>query len=222
MRGCTLKTLFIDSSRKSLSIALAEDDKLLLVSNVNSYSKHSNFLMNEIQNILTKTQNTIYDIDNIVVLNGPGSFTGVRVGVTIAKTIAWCLSKKLYVMNNLEALRIVSNDEVVISVIADKKDSSYVGIYDSSSVKEDYYSMDDGALTISDKNITLVAMEESEFFNNLKDKLSKNNNVKVNIIDDYDYIKLISYALLKKNINPHFAEPIYLKKIDAEKKKNDN
>ena len=54
MRGCTLKTLFIDSSRKSLSVALANEDKLVFVSNVNSYSKHSNFLMNEISKILNK------------------------------------------------------------------------------------------------------------------------------------------------------------------------
>ena len=91
-----MKTLFIDSSRKSLSIALANENKLLFVSNVNSYSKHSNYLMSEIQNIISNSNLTINDIDNIVVLNGPGSFTGIRVGVTIAKTLAWALNKKLY------------------------------------------------------------------------------------------------------------------------------
>ena len=104
MRGCTLKTLFIDSSRKSLSVALAKEDKLVFVSNVNSYSKHSNFLMNEISKILNKFNLKPEDIDNYVILNGPGSFTGVRVGVTVSKTLAWTLSKKIYTINNLEAL----------------------------------------------------------------------------------------------------------------------
>ena len=88
MWGCTLKTLFVDSSRKSLSVALALNDELLLVSNVDSYSKHSNYLMNEIKRILEKFNLKPNDIDNYVVLNGPGSFTGVRVGVTVCKTLA--------------------------------------------------------------------------------------------------------------------------------------
>lgn len=89
-----MKNLFIDSSRKSLSVALSSSDKIIEISNVNSYSKHSNFLMNEIKRILDKFNLVPNDIDNFIVLNGPGSFTGVRVGVTIAKTIAWTLQKK--------------------------------------------------------------------------------------------------------------------------------
>ena len=123
-----MRTLFIDSSRKSLSIAIATEDKLLFVSNVESHSKHSNFLMNEIKNILEKSNLTIYDIDNFVVLNGPGSFTGIRVGVSIAKTLSWVLSKKLYVLNNLESLKVGVDNELVISVIPDKDTYSYVGL----------------------------------------------------------------------------------------------
>lgn len=215
-----MKTLFIDSSRKSLSVALAEEDKLLFVSNVNSYSKHSNFLMNEIKSILSKSNLKIYDIDSIVVLNGPGSFTGIRVGVTIAKTICWTLSKKLYQLNNLEALKVGINNDVVISVIPDKSSNSYVGIYNLNDSVEDYLWVDDELFNIENKNITIVSMEENDFVNSLKEKLSFNNNVNVNIIKDYDYLKVINYAFLKGNINPHLAEPIYLKKIDAEKKQN--
>ena len=97
-----MKTLFVDSSRKSLSVALALNDELLLVSNVDSYSKHSNYLMNEIKRILEKFNLKPNDIDNYVVLNGPGSFTGVRVGVTVCKTLAWTLSKKIYKLNNIK------------------------------------------------------------------------------------------------------------------------
>ena len=64
-----MKTLFIDSSRKSLSIAVSNGDKLLFTSNVNSYSKHSNFLMNEIKSILNKSDFTVYDLDSVVILN---------------------------------------------------------------------------------------------------------------------------------------------------------
>lgn len=212
-----MKTLFIDSSRKSLSIALAKDDELLFVSNVESYSKHSNYLMNEINNILNRFSYTPNDIDNFIVLNGPGSFTGVRVGVTVCKTLAWALSKKLYQLNNLEALKVGIKSEVVISIIPDKKDYSYVGLYSDNEILN-YTNIDDDIFNIKNKNITLVSMEANDFINNLKEKLSLNNNVIVKIINDYDYLKVINYASSKPNINPHLAEPIYLKKIDAEKK----
>ena len=65
-------------------------------------------------------------------------------------------------------------------------------------------------------------MESSTYLNNLIEKLSKFNDVKPKIIDDYDYINVINYALSKESINPHLVKPLYLKKIDAEKKKNDN
>lgn len=212
-----MKTLFIDSSRKSLSVALASCNKLLFVSNVDSHSKHSNFLMNEIKSILEKSNSSIYDIDNIVVLNGPGSFTGIRVGVTIAKTLSWVLSKKLYQLNNLEAIKVGINDDIVISIIPDKETSSYVGMYGKKETL-DYLGIDSDEFNIKNENITLVSMEENKYLVNLKEKLELNNNVKVKYISDYDYIKVIEYATKKDDINPHLAEPIYLKKIDAEKK----
>lgn len=213
-----MKTLFIDSSRKSLSVALASDNKLLFVSNVNSYSKHSNFLMSEIQNVLSKSNLNIYNIDNIVVLNGPGSFTGIRVGVTIAKTLSWVLSKKLYLLNNLKGVKAGITNDIVISIIPDKDLTSYVGIYSNSKEIEDYLSVDNDVFNIKNKKITLVSLEENKFLDNIKEKLILDNEVEVKYINSYDYLKVIDYAVSEGSINPHLADAIYLKKIDAEKK----
>ena len=212
-----MKTLFVDTSRKSLSIALADDDKLLFVSNVESHSKHSNYLLNEIKNILTMNNININEIDNYVVLNGPGSFTGVRVGITVCKTLAWTLSKKLYVINNLEALHLHAKNDIVIAIIPDKKETAYVGIYDDKKM-EDYLNIYDSRLDIYNKNITIINMEENDFSKSLLEKLeSQNNNVKLLKIEDYDYQLLINNVLKLENINPHLAKPLYMKKIDAEK-----
>lgn len=213
-----MRTLFIDSSRKSLSVALANDDKLIFISNIDSHSKHSNYLLSEIKNILTKSNISINDIDNYVVLIGPGSFTGIRVGVTVAKTLAWTLSKKIYTLNNLEALKLHANNDIVISVIPDKKDNSYVGIY-SDSIVEDYINITSEKFNISNRSISIVTMGENEFAKTLYEKLNVNNNIDLKVINDYDYIKLIKYALSKNAVNVHGVKPIYLKKIDAEKKK---
>lgn len=212
-----MKTLFIDSSRKSLSIALFSHGELLFVSNVNSYSKHSNYLMNEINNILSKCNLKISDIDNFLVLNGPGSFTGVRVGLTISKTLAWALNKKLYVESNLKALTYGIKNDIVISVIYDKKSDSYVGIYSENDSFESYINIEDEKFNIKNKNITVVSLEDNEYLIKLIAKLKENNTVEKIILSDYDYDHLISEVLKKDDVNVHLAKPLYLKKIDAEK-----
>ena len=209
--------LFIDTSRRSLSVALTDGNNIIVKKNIESYSKHSNYLMNTLNDMFKENNLKPSDIDNIIVLNGPGSFTGVRVGVTVAKTIAWTLSKKLYLLTTLQALKLHASNDVVISVFFDKNTSSYVGIYD----EEDtigYMNIDDEKLNIVNKNITIVSYDENEYVLNLENKLKASNNVSLKIIDDYDYVKLVNYALTKENVNVHLATPIYLKKIDAEKK----
>lgn len=214
-----MKSLFIDSSRKKLSVILYNNDTVEFSSDVESYSKHSNYLMNEIKRGLDLTNTQISDIDNFIVLNGPGSFTGIRIGVTVAKTLSWVLNKKLFVLSNLEALTPGINDDIIISVIYDKDDNSYVGIYHGGTKTEGYLSIDDDLLNIKDKNITLVSLDKNNYLLKLYDLLNKENNkVSLNILEDYDYNKVINLALSKNNINPHLAKPIYLKKIDAEKK----
>lgn len=215
-----MKTLFIDSSKKRLSVALANSNELLFVSNVDSYSRHSNFLMKEIINVLNKTNFTIYDVDNIVVLNGPGSFTGVRVGVTIAKTLAWVLSKKIYSLTTLEALALQDSDNSnIICSIFDKPKAGYLGIYLDDYKDENYYTIEEASKLVTNKEVTIVCLEEDDFTMNLYKELQNKNIVTLKVIDNYDYLKVINKALLTPSLNPHSVKPIYLKKIDVEKKK---
>lgn len=210
-------SLYIDSSKKSLSVALASGNKLLFKSNILSYSRHSNYLMNEIEKAIKTTNINIEDIDNYIVVNGPGSFTGLRVGVTVVKTLAYALKKKLYEVSSLEVLKVQSDsNDLVISIIYDKKDASYVGIFDGERIIQDYISIND-INDFKNKSIMLVSDCENVFLKEVYDKLKNDNKVSLKIIDEENYLKNISYALTKKDINPHIAKPIYLKKIDVEK-----
>lgn len=217
-----MKSLFIDCSKKNLSLALISNENVIYKSTINSYSKHSNHLMNEIVKLFDITNNKVSNIDNIIVINGPGSFTGVRIGVTVAKTLSWSLNKKLYQVNALDALKAGIDNDIVICVIPDKPTDSYVGLYkDNISVLE-YLPLSSNLFEVSNKNITIISMEVNDYVNALKEKLIVNNSVNVNIIKDYNYLSVTNYALSVGDINPHLAEPIYLKKIDVEKRINDN
>lgn len=210
-------TLFIDSSSKVLSIAITSEDKLVFKSSVTSYSNHSNYLMNEIDRVLKTIKMSISDISNIVVLNGPGSFTGTRVGVTVAKTLAWSLRKEIYVLSNLKAIRTNVENEVVISVVYDKDDYSYVGIYDNGKETEDYLGVDNGLLRFKNKKITICALDNNNYVKKLIDLLSLDNIVCFNMVKELDYVAIIKRAFLTGSVNPHLVNPVYLKRIDAEK-----
>ncbi len=217
-----MKTLFIDSSRKSLSIAVVNSDELLFVSNVESYSRHSNFLLKEIINVLNRTGTTIYDIDNILVLNGPGSFTGIRVGVTVSKTLAWVLSKKIYVMSTLEAMMYSSlKNKINISVIPDRNNCFYVGIYgDNCDTYEGYTSDEEIVKRFNNDNISISCFDYNSEVERLCHELEKDNTINVNVLESYDYVRVVKEALKNKSVNPHLVSALYLKKIDAEKNKD--
>lgn len=210
-------TLFIDSTRTNLFVSIIKNNDILIKKNVQSYSKHSNYLMNTINDIFKELKMDINVIENIVVLNGPGSFTGIRVGVTVAKTIAWTLSKKIYTLSTLEALKIHSNNDQIISVIEDRNNYAYIGLFNENEKIMDYMSLEDERLNMTDKNISLVSYNNSEILTKIYNKLSNNNNVNVVIVEDYDYIKLVNYATKKEPENVHSIGALYLKKIDAEK-----
>lgn len=211
-------TLFIDSSRKDLSVVLAKSDEIIYTSNINSFYRHSNFLMKEIVCALNKNSLKISDIDNIVVLNGPGSFTGVRVGVTVSKTLAWALNKKIYTLSTLKALSLQANEKTVISVISDKRNSGYVGVYCNDNNFEKYLDLSSIKDIVIDKKVTIVCFNNDDFVKSVYDLLLKTNNVSLKIIDEYDYLKVINYALNNTPLNPHLVKPVYIKQIDAEKK----
>ena len=82
-------SLYIDTHSNEVVIALYESEKLLKKIEVKDLKETSAVCLPTIIQILEDTKKTKNDISDIVVVNGPGSFTGVRLGVTIAKTIAY-------------------------------------------------------------------------------------------------------------------------------------
>ena len=81
-------TLYIDTHSNTICIVLFKDEKIFIKNEVKTNQNHSITTMPIIIKTLEEASITIQDINQILVVNGPGSFTGVRLGVTIAKTLA--------------------------------------------------------------------------------------------------------------------------------------
>lgn len=83
-----MKVLAIDTSNHPMSVALVEDDQLLATTTLNMVRNHSIYLMPTIDHLFNLVKWTPADLDRVVVAQGPGSYTGIRIAVTTAKVLA--------------------------------------------------------------------------------------------------------------------------------------
>lgn len=86
-----MKVLAIDTSNHPMSVALVEDEALMATTTLNMVRNHSIFLMPTIDNLMKRVGWQPTDLDRVVVAKGPGSYTGVRIAVTTAKTLSLTL-----------------------------------------------------------------------------------------------------------------------------------
>ncbi len=99
-----MKILALETSAVTASVAVAEDEKLLAQSFQNSGLTHSATLMPMVSDLLKNTGLSLEDMDVIAVAAGPGSFTGVRIGVAAAKGLAWPGDKPCAPCSTLESM----------------------------------------------------------------------------------------------------------------------
>jgi len=99
-----MKVIGFDTTTQAATIALLEDGSLLMETILNTDKTHSQRLMPMLDLMLRAADITLAQIDGIAVASGPGSFTGLRIGMTTAKTLAWSLAKPLAAVPTLDAL----------------------------------------------------------------------------------------------------------------------
>ena len=99
-----MKILALETAAKAVSAAITEDGKVLASAYQDTGLTHSRTLMPLVECLLKNTDNTAADMDVIAVSAGPGSFTGVRIGVSAAKGLAWAAEKPCAAVSTLAAL----------------------------------------------------------------------------------------------------------------------
>lgn len=120
-------TILLDSSNTNLSVGIAKDNILLDYISYEAWQRQSEYMIVELNKLLEKHNIKKEDITDVMVAKGPGSYTGVRIAITIAKTIAVALNAKLYAVSSL---RVEKNGDVPsICLINARSNRSYVGVY---------------------------------------------------------------------------------------------
>lgn len=208
-----MKILYVDTSSNYLYSGIIIDNSIKSEVKEELGKDLSKVALPKIIKLFDEASITPQDLDKIMVVIGPGSFTGVRIGVTIAKTIAWSLNIPIVPVSGLTAMALSNpmSDNYSMPLIDARRGYVYGALYDNNmnSVVED----------------THIELEE------LKNKVKNycpitvitNNDIEISYdVVEYnpDILKIVNYFKDKEGINPHLVNPIYLKKTEAEEKAN--
>ena len=127
-----MKILAFDTSGDILTVGFYEGARVLAEENSSGVRRHSEVLVPAIERVLRSAALELQNLDVIAVGLGPGSFTGLRVGITTAKMLAFASNKKIVGIPSLQILAVAqSTPEGPIAVLMDaKKNKVYAAVYD--------------------------------------------------------------------------------------------
>jgi len=209
--------LGIDTSTKICTCSIFDSENGVIAETSLSVKKnHSNIVMPIIDNLFKISDLTINDIDKIAVAIGPGSFTGVRIALGIAKGLAMALNKPLIAVNELDILEAIAdgNENEIIPLIDARKERVY---YKYQNKYVDDYLIN--LISNFDKNKKYVFVGDGaiNYKNILKDNLGDN----AIILPMYNAFPrasiLCELAINKEEANIYTLEPEYISKSRAEK-----
>lgn len=222
-----MKNLAIDTSSAICSVAILEDDNIIDEINLDDGRTHSENLMPVIDKILKRNNLDIKNIEMISCCSGPGSFTGIRIGVSTVKPIAEVLNIKIASVTSLEVLaKNIENAETIVSLIDCRNNQVYCGIFDKAYNKKQEYIADDinNVIDVLKKyeNISFVGngaiLHKELLINSLKNvKFTEKNEQSAANCGKIGYKKSIQNNLCTADT----IVPIYLRKSQAERLKND-
>lgn len=222
--------LSVDSSSTTATVAIASEDKILGEISLNDKREHSVILMELIELLLDKCNLTIDDIDGFAISEGPGSFTGLRIGMATIKGLAFGTNKPCISISTLDTLayNVINFNGLICPIMDALRGNVYTNLYKNNngnlqSVFE--------ASCISIEELTELLKEKDEPVIFLGDGLIKHKEYLTNNLEkvtfatlNSNYPKASSLAELaiKKLKNEELQDinkivPVYLRKSQAER-----
>lgn len=178
--------LFIDTHDSLITIALKYNDKLSVKEQESNYS-HSIYVMPMIKSIFDDNNLKVSSLEKIIVVNGPGSFTGIRIGLAIAKTLAYTLNIDINTISSLTAYLVSSDYEGNKMCVIEDNKGYYISAFDK-----------DNRVIFNEKYVNIIP----EGYHIIENKLDIN--------------KIIKYLIDVDSEDVHHIKSNYIKKIEVE------
>ena len=209
-----MKVLAFDTSSKALSVALLEEENRLAELTLTIKKTHSITLMPTIEFLMASIDWKPTDLDRIVVAEGPGSYTGLRIAVATAKTLAQTLKIDLVGVSSLLALVPEEIEGLAIPVMDARRNHVYAGFY-----QEDQLVYPEGHLSFEAvlerakgaEKVTFLGEVEA-FREQIQEALP--NAQMVETLPDA--VRIGRLGLTKEAVSVHGFVPNYLKRVEAE------
>lgn len=228
-----MKILSIETASEMCSVAILEDNKILKEVNLENGNTHSQNLMPLISKILEETKLQLNDIDLFACDNGPGSFTGIRIGIATLKAFRDVTLKPVISVSSLKALAYNVKDfntDFICSIIDAKNDNVYYGIFtynNESIIKVENYKFDNINSLLEyfqtekflNKNIFFVGNGSIVYKNVIQSQLNKRALfTNGSLLNKLSAVSIAKVAINKFNKDLDFSNitPLYLKKSSAE------
>lgn len=223
-----MKILAFDSSNVPLTVGIIENNKILTEQTINIKRNHSIQLMPAIDEALKQANLTIEAIDRIAVASGPGSYTGLRIAVTVAKSLAWAQDIELVGISSLKVLAANSypkDNTHIVPIFDARRKNIYTGLYARDEANEliqveaDTHIASEkwvAYLSTLDGNFELVGQDAYEFYETFKETLGDRVSLAT---PDKSIPRASNLALLAQNDQAtpiHEFIPTYLKLAEAE------
>lgn len=202
-----MRALLINTATRKATIAVVVDGVVRYLNDKYNADGLSVNLVPMIETALEKVGLRPSEIDTLFVASGPGSFTGIRIGLTVAKVMAWGLKIKVVSISSLELMATSKTDKKYIAPLIDaRRGYVYAGLYDKELnpvIGDAYVSLEGFREEVSDKEVEFVSYDGFDFGVNAP---------------ECDVLKVIDKHKDDEGINPHELNPNYLKKTEAEEK----
>lgn len=224
-----MKILAIDTSSKICSVSILEDDHVILEKHTNDEKTHSQNLMPLIDTLFKETNLSLDDINLLACCQGPGSFTGIRIGIATIKAFSDAKNIPVIGITSLESLAYnITDTGLIVSLIDAKNDNVYYSLFSNNgelySKIGDFKSdsiqniLDD--LSIYDDKLIFVGdgstIHQEKINQNIKNPMfaTDSQNLQTSIS-----IGKSAYNKFKNGISgdSNSISPIYLKKSQAER-----
>lgn len=218
--------LLIESSNEICSVALSQEKSIIQEKYINKPNSHSVYLAPFVNEVLNNARMSINELDGVVISDGPGSYTGLRIGSSLAKGICLGAGIPLMAVSTLKGLaQKALNDypsvDQAIALVDARRSDAYIGVYNQQLkpiIKEQFITIN-SELKIEKSNAVVVGSGAMKFINELDVKKELKHSESVlyakDLLDEamlkwakQDFVDLTSY------------EPNYLKSVFVTKPKS--